>query len=308
MVEEIFIGTRGSRLALAQADIVCRFLQAVTDAHEFTVREITTTGDVRRQKALNEIGGQGLFVKEIQLALMEGKIDMAVHSAKDMPMKDIEGLRVAAYPQRADARDVVVGDRGGLKDLPDGSVLGTGSLRRRAHILHHYPHLKIKPLRGNIGSRLDTVKERGWAGAVLAAAGLHRLGWEERIAQYVPYDICLPAAGQGALAIEIRAEDGRIAELVKAINDERVESCVKAERTVLATLAGGCHVPVGVLAQPDGDHLLLRATVGTREGKRIIGSQLKGSPKEPERVGEKAADELLAQGAAEILEDAAKTN
>ncbi len=300
--DRIVVGTRGSQLALAQAETVLNLLRKVSGDHKFEVREITTKGDEERNKRLQEIAGEGLFVKEIQLALLAGEIDLAVHSVKDVPLEAIDGLQIAAYPRREDPRDVLVADLKGLDSLRQGDVLATGSLRRKAQLLHRFPGIKVEPVRGNIATRLQKVKERGWSGAVLAAAGLHRLGWEEHIAAYLPYEICLPAAAQGALAVEVRREDERALKLAGAIDREAVSVCVTAERKVLELVGGGCNVPVGVLAALDGNELSLWARVGSENGKRMLDHRVKGDADRPEVVAERIVDGLTERGAIDILQ------
>lgn len=304
----IVVGTRQSALALTQTGQMVERLQEICEqaglSLRFETRKIVTKGDRILDVTLSKVGGKGLFVKEIEQALLSGEIDMAVHSMKDMPWERQEGLTNGAVPRRVDPRDCLIARDGRpLQDLPQGAKVGTSSLRRASQLKHYRPDLQIESIRGNIDSRLRKLETEGFDAIVLAAAGLLRMGWQERITQYLPEDICLPAVGQGALGIECRSDDTEALDLLHRLNDPVTERTVRAERSFLGVLNGGCQVPIGAYATIVGDSadsaLELTGMVGTADGGIILKETLRGG--DPEKLGEQVASRLIAQGADRIL-------
>ncbi len=291
----LVIGSRGSKLALWQANHVKGLLEAL--GHECRIEIITTAGDRFQSGPLKEIGNKGLFTKEIEDALLEGAIDLAVHSLKDMPTALPAGLQITATPEREDARDVMVGRT--LSDLPAGSRVGTGSLRRIAQIQAARPDLTVEGIRGNVDTRLRKLDEGQYDAIVLAAAGLNRLGWSSRIAEFLPVDLMCPAVGQGSLAIETRADNGPAMEACSKLDHVPTHNCITAERAVLAVLGGGCQVPIGAHATNNEAVLHLRAIVISPDGKRVVKSEAIGL--DAVKIGENVGQELLNKGAREIL-------
>jgi len=303
-LRKIRVGTRRSRLAMAQADIVLSALRKRWPEREFETAGITTSGD-----RLSAIGaplpeGKGIFVKEIEQALLESGIDIAVHSMKDLPTETPKGLRIAATPKRARANDALVSRHGEtLSALKRSGVVGTGSMRRSAQLLAARPDLRVADIRGNVDTRVKKLDEGLYDAIILAHAGLERMMLGERISEILPVDVMIPAAGQGALGVEIRAGDGEVEELVRALNDEATAACVAAERSVLKSLGGGCANPIAAVAEMQADGtILLRALVGSRDGKTIVKAQGAGAMKDAEALGLKVARELLSRGAGELLD------
>jgi hydroxymethylbilane synthase len=295
----IVIGSRGSALALWQA----RHIQAklIELGAETRIEIIKTTGDKIQDVSLAKLGGKGLFTKEIEEALLAGTIDAAVHSMKDVPTEIPAGLTIAAIPEREEARDALVGCS--LAELKRGARIGTSSLRRASQLHALKRGLIIETLRGNIDTRLRKLDEGRYDAIVLAAAGLRRLGWQDRIRELIPPEIMCPAVGQGALAIETRDDDykdrGAAWELVKRLDHAEARATVEAERALLATLGGGCQVPVGAHATLDGEIIRLRAIVASPDGGRVIGGDLSGT--DPAETGAQLGRILLERGAREIL-------
>jgi len=311
----IIVGTRQSALALTQTGQAVEKLQQLADslgiACKFEIRKIVTKGDRILDVTLSKVGGKGLFVKEIEQALLDGDIDMAVHSMKDMPFELPEGLVVGAVPQREDARDALItrGPRS-LDELPQGALVGTSSLRRASQLQHVRPDLRIESVRGNIDSRLRKLDEENFDAILLASAGIHRMGWQDRISAYLPPEVCLPAVGQGALCIECRAADTFMLELLGEFQHEPTALAVRAERAFLGRLNGGCQVPLGAYASvsegvsnggAEAPMLTLTGMVGTPDGKTMLKETATGS--DPEALGLLIADKLIAQGADRILAD-----
>lgn len=296
------VGTRGSRLALRQTELVLEALQRAHPKAVFQVRTVRTTGDRQGSVALSELGGRGVFVKELERALLARQIDVAVHSLKDLPTELSPGLALAAITARADVRDVLVSRDGrGLEALPAGSLVGTGSPRRAAQLLALRPDLKIAQLRGNVDTRLRKVAEGEVDAAVMAAAGLARLGRLERASETFSLEAMLPAVGQGALALEARQDDAEVLGLVAAVDHRPTHLATAAERAFLRRLGGGCHIAVAALGTVEGDSLHLRGLVADTSGQRILRGEIDGAADEAEAVGERLAEQLLAQGAADIL-------
>jgi len=299
---ELNIGTRGSKLALAQSRWVKQMVEHRHPDVRVNLVRIKTKGDRVLDAPLSRIGGKGLFVKEIEEALLEGRVDVAVHSMKDVPAELPEGLFLCAFPEREDPRDAVV-STGGLffGDLPRGARVGTSSLRRTAQLLALRPDLRIVPLRGNVDTRLGKLEKGETHAVVLALAGLRRLGLEARITQILEPEQVLPAVGQGALGLEVRREDGATIELLSFLNHEPTEVAVRAERAFLKTLEGGCQVPLAALARCEGDRVFLRGMVAEPDGSRVILDEAEGRAKDAEKVGEALARTLLEAGAREVL-------
>jgi hydroxymethylbilane synthase len=292
------IGSRGSQLALCQARWVQGRLEAL--GAPCCIEIIKTTGDKITDVPLAGVGTKGLFTKEIEEALLEGRIDLAVHSLKDLPTQLPLGLTLAAIPEREDPRDVLVGRR--LAELGAGARVGTSSLRRQAQLRAVRPDLKVVPVRGNLDTRLRKLAQGHYEALVLAAAGLKRLGWEERITEFLPVETMCPAVGQGALAVETRQDGSEAQRTCGQLDDAPSRAAVLAERAVLAALGGGCQVPIGAHARVENDQLRLLAVVVSPDGSRIVRRQAIGPLAEPLKLGEALAQELLATGAQEILE------
>ena len=293
------LGTRGSPLARWQAEWVAARLTELGVA--VTLVPITTQGDVKSQP-LGEIGGQGLFTKELQRALLDGQIDLAVHSLKDLPTAPVPGLVLAAVPERESTDDVLVSniaDR--IESLPRAARVGTGSLRRKAQLLHKRPDLRVEEIRGNVETRLRKLDEGQYDAIVLAEAGLRRLGMIDRIVHVIPRQIMLPAVGQGALGIEARAGDEATLALLAPLDYAATHQAVLAERTLLLTLRGGCLAPVGAWARLEQGHLALDAVVLSGDGMRKLKSQGTASPSDAIPLGRRVAELLLDQGAAELI-------
>jgi hydroxymethylbilane synthase len=304
MASELRIGTRGSQLALFQANWVKDQLVRTHPELKVTLIKIKTTGDKIQDAPLAKIGGKGLFVKEIEEALIQRKIDLAVHSIKDVPTEFPKGLHLSVITKREDPRDVFI-SKGGktLKDLPQGAKIGTSSLRRQAQLLHFRSDLELIPLRGNLDTRLKKLKTLNLDAIVLALAGVKRLGLEERISEIIPTDISLPAIGQGALGIETRMDDQVVEDQIRFLNDPDSSIAITAERAFLKKLEGGCQVPIAAFAQKVGSTLQIDGLVGTIDGKRLIRHHLEGPIEEAEPLGTQLAEILLVKGAKEILDE-----
>ena len=299
------VGSRGSRLALRQTELVLAELRARFPDRRFQVQEVRTTGDRRPDVSLASIGGQGVFVKELETALSARRVDLAVHSLKDVPSELGRGLVLAAITEREDVRDAVV-SRGRLRlaDLPPGSRVGTGSLRRAVQVKALRPDLEVVDLRGNVDTRLRKAEEGQVDAAILAAAGLARLGYLERAAEILDTDTMLPAIGQGALTLEARVDDAEVLEMASALDHREARLATAAERAFLARLGGGCRLPIAALGIVDGDALRLRGLIADPEGRTILRCETSGAASEAEAVGTALAEQLLAQGAGELIAEA----
>ena len=296
------LGTRGSPLARWQAEWVAARLAELGVV--VTLVPITTQGDVRAQP-LGEIGGQGLFTKELQRALLEGHIDLAVHSLKDLPTAPVAGLNLAAVPERESTDDVLVSNiAGSIESLPQAARVGTGSLRRKAQLLHLRADLRLLDIRGNVETRLRKLDEGQYDAIVLAEAGLRRLGMTERIAHVIPRQHMLPAVGQGALGIETRTDDVATRALVAPLDYAATHQAVLAERSLLLALRGGCLAPVGAWARLEQGRLVIDAVVLSGDGSRRIAASGKAPPEAAVALGQKVADDLLGQGASELIASA----
>ena len=305
MKRHLIIGTRQSKLALWQANYIAGELSRHYPDCAVELVKIVTSGDRILDVPLAKIGGKGLFTKEIEQAMLDKKIDLAVHSLKDMPTELPEGLTLAAITERAHAGDAFVsGKCASLAELPAGAVVGTSSLRRRAQLLRVRPDLTIVDLRGNLDTRLAKL-DRGEVDAiVLAVAGLVRLGWGERVTEILSPEDCLPAVGQGALAIEARADDAETLAMLSVLNDEKTRMAVTAERAFLGVMGGGCQVPVGVHAvMVDDETVKLKAIIASLDGKTTVEGCEEGPAAQAAVIGEKLADRLLLEGGAVILQE-----
>lgn len=301
MTENLTFATRPSALARRQTDQVIARLEAAWPGLRCSTETITTRGDRVLDTPLPEIGGKGLFTSELEDALLSGRVDLAVHSLKDLPTEEPSGLVIGAIPERADARDAWICPAGFTLDAaPEGAIVGTSSLRRSAQILAHRPGLEIRPIRGNVDTRLRKVWEGQYDAIVLAAAGLDRLGLAGQITAHLPFDVMLPAPGQGALAVQCRADDEETLARVAAIEDPVSRRTAMAERAFLQALGGGCSLPAGAHATDDGDTISLMAIVLSPRGERRI--ELRGRARDPIALGRSLAEEALAQGAVELLE------
>ena len=300
-MNSITIATRESPLALWQAHFVEAELKRHHPGIEVKLLGMTSRGDQLLDKPLYKVGGKGLFVKELETALLDERADIAVHSMKDVPMELPPGLTLGVICEREDSRDALVGVTS-FDDLPEGARLGTSSLRRSCQVMQRRPDLQIGFLRGNVNTRLAKLDAGEFDAIILACAGLKRLGFDDRIGAAIDEDFLLPAGGQGAVGIEYRETDSRVAELLAPLAHEETSRRVIAERTVVRRLDGGCDVPIASFAVAEGDSLWLRARVGSPDGKTVIVSEARGS--EPEALGLEVADALIEKGAAEILKAA----
>ncbi len=320
---KIIIATRGSKLALWQAEWIKAQLEKNNPDIEVELKKIKTTGDMILDVPLAQVGGKGLFVKEIEEALLKKTADLAVHSMKDVPTDLPEGLHLAAICKREDARDALItavsnqqsADSGqkkikSFKDLPKGAHIGTSSLRRICQLLNKRPDLKITQLRGNLDTRLRKLDEGQFDAIILATAGVKRLGWQKRITEILPPKISLPAIGQGAVGVECRVDDELINKLLKKLNHRATSLCVKAERAFLKKLEGGCQVPIGAYARLVSQKsevrsqkagIIIEGLVGSLDGKTLIRGSKKGSIEDAESLGTKLAEILLSKGAGKIL-------
>jgi hydroxymethylbilane synthase len=313
----IRIGTRGSKLARWQSDWVAAELRKL--GVEVEIVEITTQGDVQQQGSVASLGIQGLFTKEIQAAVLQGRVDLAVHSLKDLPTQQVQGLTLAATPPREDPADALVTNKAEtLADLPRGALVGTGSLRRRAQLLHLRPDLQVVGIRGNVDTRLRKLDEGEYDAIVLAAAGLERLGWGDRIKERLSPPRMLPAPGQGALGIECREDDHDVFGFVnRHLNHHPTRIAVNAERAVLAALHGGCSAPIATWGRVDGNRVSIDALVADIDGRVVVraarSAETIGTPEHTVRVqveslAREVADDLISQGAEALVEGARRLN
>ncbi|MFZ2524932.1 MAG: hydroxymethylbilane synthase [Candidatus Ferrigenium altingense] len=298
----LVIASRESALAMWQAEHIRDRLRALYPQTEVSILGMTTQGDQILDVTLSKIGGKGLFVKELETALEDGRADLAVHSLKDVPMNMPEGFVLAAIGEREDPHDAFVSNQyENLAALPAGSVVGTSSLRRESQLRARFPHLKIEPLRGNVQTRLRKLDEGQYAAIILAAAGLKRLGLGERIRNIISSEDSLPAVGQGALGIECRTDRADVIASLQPLHHPDTAACVLAERAMSRVLAGSCQVPLGGFAEVQNGKLRMRGFVASPDGKRMVRAELTGEIADPEALGKRVADALLAQGAGEIL-------
>ncbi|HEV8094843.1 MAG TPA: hydroxymethylbilane synthase [Burkholderiales bacterium] len=305
MTTRLVIATRRSRLALWQAEHVKALLQALGLAVELL--PMSTSGDELLQASLAEVGGKGLFIKELEAALADGRADLAVHSMKDLPAELPPGFTLAAITARDDPRDAFVSARyAGFAELPAGSIVGTSSLRRQAQVLERYPALAVRPLRGNVDTRLAKLDRGEYTAIVLAYAGLRRLGLADRARSVLPIEESMPAPGQGALGVECLSARTDVQALVAPLADAATSACVRAERAVNWVLGGDCTIPLGAFADPQGANLRLRALVAAPDGRRVARAEALGEFSDPEAIGRRVAERLQSQGADQILAALAK--
>ena len=302
-MQTLTIASRESALAMWQAEHIRDRLQRLHPDCTVSILGMTTRGDQILDVTLSKVGGKGLFVKELEIALDEGRADLAVHSMKDVPMDLPDGFELAVIGEREDPRDAFVSNRfAHLSDLPPGSRVGTSSLRREAQLRARYPHLTVLPLRGNVGTRLRKLDEDQFDAILLAAAGLKRLGLGARIRSLLSVADSIPAAGQGALGIEIRSGQPQLAALLAPLNHAETAACVRAERQVSRVLGGSCQVPLGAYAVLQGESLVIHGFVARPDGSGFVQEHAQGDASQPEAVGQALADQLLARGARDILD------
>jgi hydroxymethylbilane synthase len=303
MRDSITIGTRASKLALVQANLVRDHLMAANPGLDVRIENITTRGDIILDRPLSAIGDKGLFVTELEDAMRAGRIDLAVHSAKDLPSELPDDMALAAFPRREDARDALVSRAGlGLQELPQGAHVGTSSLRRACQLRAVRPDLRISDLRGNVDTRLRKLHEGQYDAIVLAAAGLIRLGLQSEIAELLAPGVMIPAAAQGILALETRAGDERLAALLATLDHAPSRIAALAERAFLARAGGGCQVPLAAWANVEGDHLTIAGMIGAVDG-RLVRGEVHGAAAAAAALGVALAATLLAQGGRELLEE-----
>src|SRR5210317_238165 len=299
---ELRIATRGSPLALWQAEHVAARLQALHPQVEVSLLTMKTRGDKLLDAPLAKVGGKGLFVKELEVGLLDGRADLAVHSLKDVPVEFPEGLELALVMEREDPRDAFVSNRfDSLAAMPAGSLVGTSSLRRQTQIRERYPELRVDWLRGNVNTRLGKLDDGQYDAIILAASGLQRLGFSARIKAAIAPEECLPAVGQGVLGIEIRSDDAELRTLIEPLAHAETTLRVRAERAFNQTLNGGCQVPIAAYAELEGDQIYLRGLVGQPDGSDTLRAEIRGSSEQAHALGVELAQQLLARGADRIL-------
>ncbi len=299
----IVIGSRGSQLALWQANWVKSELERLHDNADINIRIIATSGDIIQDVPLAKIGGKGLFVKEIEEALLANEIDLAVHSMKDVPIELPTELGISVITKRENPLDALISKNGEkLADLPQGATIGTSSLRRSSQLLKYRDDFKIHPLRGNVDTRLRKVEEGKYDAILLASAGLNRLGWANRITEEISHDILLPAMGQGALGIETRLDDTKIYDFISTLNHEQTHYAVSAERSLVGRLDGGCQVPIGAYARIEKGLITLKGLVASLDGEVIYKLENVGPVDDAINIGQELGAQLLKMGANEILE------
>ena len=304
MIKKITIASRESPLAMWQAEHIKTQLNLLYPDLTIQIKGFKTQGDIILDKSLATIGGKGLFIKELEQALLNKDADLAVHSMKDLPMNIMEDFQLAAITKREDPRDAFISELyNSFDDLPAGSVVGTSSLRRQSQIKAKYPHLEISPLRGNLQTRLKKLKKGDYAAIVLAAAGLIRLGLKDKITMFLETNISIPAVGQGALGIEILSGNEELHTLIKPLNDENSARCVLAERMVSRSLAGSCTVPLGAYAYIEKESLIINGFVATPNGNHFIHAETKGDKAQFYSLGESLSQLLIDQGAKELLSE-----
>jgi hydroxymethylbilane synthase len=304
MIRPIIIGSRGSDLALWQANYIKDRLSDVFPRNEFEIRIIRTTGDQLQDIALSKIGDKGLFTRQIETKLLNGTIDFAVHSLKDLQTAQPEGLTIGAVCIRERPNDVLISSKySSIDELPKGAAVATGSLRRRSQLLHHRPDLSIVEIRGNVPTRLNKYFDSDLDGMILAYAGLHRLKLGGDLSHLIPTEIMLPAVGQGAVAVEVRTNDQEVLEMAKKLDHSATRTCVTAERAFLRRLEGGCQVPIGALATVDGDSLSLDGMVSSLDGSVMYREVVRGKVGDADEIGTRLAEKAIERGADKVLED-----
>lgn len=301
MRRKVIVGSRGSRLALIQAESVVAELRKVNPDLEISISKVVTHGDRDRHSPLDRVGGVGIFVKELEEALLNGRIDVAVHSLKDVPTEIPQGLCLLAVTERLDPRDVLI-SKSRLDELPSGARIGSGSLRRAVQLTQYRPDLEVCSIRGNVDTRLRKVDSGEVDGVIVAAAAILRLGWEDRIAEYLPLEHFLPAVGQGALVIEARLDNEEVTELVSPLNDFSIWQSISAERAFLRALGGGCRAPIAALGTVSDTVLRLEGMVADVSQRKILRASEEGSATSPQEVGEQLAQKMLGMGASEFID------
>ena len=302
-MRKIRVGTRGSNLALWQADFVRHSLEKLDPGTEFEQVIIKTEGDLDLTSSLSRIGGQGVFTKEIEKALLSDQIDIAVHSLKDLPSKMPEGLMLGAVPERGPVEDILITESGcSLKELPERSRIATGSIRRKSQLLHKRPDLQVSDLRGNIDTRIRKLKDQGIDGIIMARAAVIRLKLEGLQYAVFPTGEMIPAVGQGAIGIQVRSDDREIRNRVRTINHDNSFHAVNAERALLSTLDSGCQFPVGCLAEVSGDSLKIRGFVASDDGRIMLYDEIESRKEDSEKAGRMLAENLIRKGAKSILD------
>jgi len=303
VTRKIIIGSRGSELALWQAQFVKTRLEEQFPDRHFHIKIINTTGDQAMDVPLSKIGDKGLFTRQIEADLMDGAIDLAVHSLKDLQTEQPEGLTIGAVCSRGMPNDAFISKTAAsINGLPQGAKVATGSLRRRSQLLNYRPDLDIVDIRGNVPTRLAKFDDSNLEGLILAVAGLNRLRLENRISQVIPFGIMLPAVGQGAIAVEVRIQDDEVRKLTETLEDHPTRVCITAERAFLRCLEGGCQVPIGAHATLEKDRIRLDGLVGSLDGTVIFREQIDGAAVEAEITGTRLAKRLISQGAGELLD------
>lgn len=305
MAKKIVIGSRGSELALWQAKFVKKELEKRNKNISVEIKIIKTKGDKILDVALSKIGDKSLFTKELEVELLAKRIDLAVHSLKDLQTQIPDGLKLSAVTKRHPVEDVLIARKKGMtiNKLPLNAVVGTGSLRRRSQLLHLRPDITTEELRGNVQSRIKKFRESNWDGIILARAGIERLNMKKHISSFINKEVMLPAVGQGALGIEIHQDNNFIDELLQSIHHDDTYSAVLAERALLRALEGGCQVPIGAIAEVKPNGLYLDALVGSLDGSVTFRKKMRGSKNDPEKLGKKLARDLMRAGAKEILDE-----
>jgi len=302
MKDRLVIGSRGSQLALWQTNFVKTNLENRFPDKSFEIKIIRTTGDDQLESALSKIGDKGVFTRQIEAELLSGGIDLAVHSLKDLQTEQPQGLKIGAVCEREVPNDALVSKQGvSIDDLPRNAKVATGSLRRRSQLLHHRPDLEIAEIRGNVPTRLKKFDESNLDGVILAYAGLKRLGFESRISEVIPFNIMVPAVGQGAIAVEVREKDKQTIEILEKLEHRQTRVCVTAERAFLRTLEGGCQVPIGAYAFLEGGQIVLEGVVGSLDGTMVFRKKTTG--RDAESLGTDLAEALIEKGAGRLLEE-----
>jgi len=305
IIKKLIIGSRASDLALWQSNFIKHELEKRFKGLKVIIKRIKTKGDKILDVALSKIGDKGLFTKDLENQLLKGNIDIAVHSLKDLETQIPDGLKLAAITRRHEVEDVLIAKKPGvtIRTLPHEATVATGSLRRRSQLLHIRPDIKIVDLRGNVPTRIRKFLHSDWHGIILARAGVERLKMERHISSYISVDEIIPAVGQGALGVEIKADNQFAAKMVLSVHDHDTFLAVSAERAFLKSLRGGCQVPIGAYALVKSNGLYLTAVIGSIDGKTLFKNKRKGSKSDPEKTGKAMADDLLKAGAGRILDD-----
>jgi hydroxymethylbilane synthase len=306
--DKLVLGSRGSQLALWQTRFIAHLLQSFFPALALEIKVIQTTGDANLETALSKIGDKGLFTRQIEDELLNGKIDLAVHSLKDLPTALPDNLKLGAVTLRETPNDVLISNKfSSIDELPPGARVATGSLRRRSQLLSYRPDLEIQEIRGNVPTRIKKYENSDLDAMILAYAGVHRLDLDAYIKQIIPFEIMLPAVGQGVIGIEIRENDAPTEVLLKPITDEDTLSCILAERSFLRTLEGGCQVPIGGFAVLEKDEILLRGFTGSLNGEVSLRETIKGNRADAVDLGRELGEKMIEKGANKLLADARRS-